>query len=115
MNARTVRDSGDSVHTPQGRAPSSPRGRGRAQVGNGRVSQAATSHARTPLSPLVVFKARCEARALLYAACVFADLPTAIDPLQAFAVESGLVEQIGQDAVQAILADAFHAVVRGRP
>jgi hypothetical protein len=42
------------------------------------------------------------------------DLHEAVDGLQAFAIESGLVEQIGQDAVQRILRDAFHAV-RGHP
>jgi hypothetical protein len=33
-----------------------------------------------------------------------------VDPLQAYAVESGLVAMIGQDAVQRILADAFQGV-----
>jgi hypothetical protein len=99
MNAKKLADSSRSVHTPTRVAP--PRGR-------------APAHARTPISLPTLFKARAEARALLYAACMI-DLHEAVDPLQAFAMESGLVEQIGQDAVQAILADAFHAVVRGRP
>jgi hypothetical protein len=64
--------------------------------------------ARAP-SPLCVLVARAEARALLYAASEF-DLPDAVDPLQAFAAESGLVDEIGQDAVQAILAAVFSKV-----
>jgi hypothetical protein len=64
--------------------------------------------ARLP-SPLCVLVARAEARALLYAAGEF-DLPDAVDPLQAFAAESGLVDEIGQDAVQAILAAVFSKV-----
>jgi hypothetical protein len=64
--------------------------------------------ARAP-SPLCVLIARAEARTLLYAAGEF-DLPDAVDPLQSFAVESGLVDEIGQDAVQAILTAAFSKV-----
>jgi len=64
--------------------------------------------ARAP-SPLCVLIARAEARALLYAASEF-DLPEAVDPLQSYAEESGLVDEIEQDAVQAILAAAFSKV-----
>jgi hypothetical protein len=96
MNAHSLRDSRQSINTPGRGAP--PRGRAPAQ-------------ARTAVSLPNLFTARAEARALLYAACEM-DLHEAVDGLQAFAVQSGLVEQIGQDAVQAILADAFHAVVR---
>jgi hypothetical protein len=46
---------------------------------------------------------------LLYAASDF-DLPEAVDPLQAYAEESGLLDEIGQDGVQAILAVAFSKV-----
>lgn len=60
-------------------------------------------------SPLAILIARSEARAALYAACEF-DLPEAVDPLQAYAAESGLVHDIGQDAIQAILAAAFSQV-----
>jgi len=72
------------------------------------AAHALCAAARSP-SPLCVLIARAEARALLYAAGEF-DLPDAVDPLQAFAVESGLVDEIGQDAVQAILAAAFSKV-----
>jgi hypothetical protein len=61
------------------------------------------------LDPLDVFVARAEAGALLWAAGEF-DLHEAVDKLQADAVRDGLVERIGQDAVQRILADCFAAV-----
>jgi hypothetical protein len=49
------------------------------------------------------------ARAYLWAACEF-DLHQAVDKLQHDAVASGLVAEIGQDAVQAIMAEAFGRV-----
>jgi hypothetical protein len=64
-------------------------------------------HQRVCLDPLVVFEARAEARAMLYAVGEFS-LHEAVDVLQASAVESGLVDEIGQDRVQAIMATAFH-------
>jgi hypothetical protein len=63
------------------------------------------------LDPLVVFKARCEARALLFAAGEL-DLRQAVDELQDSAVKSGLVDEIGQDRVQEIMAAAFHRIAR---
>ena len=80
----------------------------------------------------IVLKLRAEARALLWSAGQIGSIPDAVDPLQSFAEESGLVLKIGQDAVQQILADAFlpyretewqaqaedsrrRAVTRGRP
>lgn len=53
-----------------------------------------------------VFELRCWARARLWREGEF-DLPTAVDELQQAAVDSGLVETIGQDAVQAIMAAEF--------
>ena len=58
------------------------------------------------ITPADVFRARCEARALLYAAGDL-DLYEAVDDLQAAAIESGLVAAIGQDTVQAVMAEAF--------
>jgi hypothetical protein len=75
------------------------------------------SHQRIRIDPLAAFKARAEARAILWAACEI-DLHEAVDALQAAAETSGLVEKIGQDTVQAILHDAFHRVRRtaeGKP
>jgi hypothetical protein len=56
-----------------------------------------------------VFRERCEARAILFAVGEI-DLHGAVDVLQADAERSGLVAEIGQDVVQAIMAAAFHAV-----
>jgi hypothetical protein len=64
---------------------------------------------KRPADPVAVFTARCAARATLYAAGEF-ELTEAVDPLQASAVACGLLEMIGQDAVQAIMAAAFEPV-----
>jgi hypothetical protein len=63
-------------------------------------------HSQIRVDPLTAFKARAQGRAILWAACEF-DWHEAIDVLQADAVSTGLVERIGQDAVQAIMARAF--------
>lgn len=52
------------------------------------------------------FSLRCWARAYL-AAHGMMHLQDAVDALQDFAVATGLVETLGQDAVQAIMAKAF--------
>ena len=59
------------------------------------------------------FTARCEARARLWR-CLEFDLHEAVDELQASAVRDGLVAKLGQDRVQLILRDAFHAVRGGQ-
>jgi hypothetical protein len=61
------------------------------------------------ISPLDAFRARCEARAALFAAGEL-DLHEPVDALQATAIRGGLLGQIGQDAVQAITAEAFGRV-----
>ena len=58
---------------------------------------------------LKAIKLRCWAHAELWAACEF-DLHEAVDELQAAAERDGLIEAIGQDAVQAIMRDALHRV-----
>jgi hypothetical protein len=57
-------------------------------------------------SPSEVFRARAEARAVLWAVGEL-DLHEAVDKLLADAERDGLVAAIGEDAVQQILADAF--------
>ena len=59
--------------------------------------------------PRDAFQARAEAVASLYALGE-ETLPDAVDRLQADAVASGLVAEVGQDDVQAIMTDAFMAV-----
>ena len=61
------------------------------------------------LSPILVLQARAEARALLYAACEF-DLFDALEPLHRFAVESEVVNEVGAEAVLAIIKSAFTKV-----
>jgi hypothetical protein len=56
---------------------------------------------------LTAFKARCEARALLWKVGAL-DLFEAVDKLQADAERDGLIDKIGQDEVQRIMATAFH-------
>jgi hypothetical protein len=69
------------------------------------VHRSSTARAQQP-TPEQVFRLRCWAQATLYAAGEL-DLIEAVDALQAAAVSTGLVESIGQDAVQAIMAEAF--------
>src|SRR5262245_14404420 len=52
------------------------------------------------------FRIRAEARSILHDEHEL-DLHQAVDALQADAVASGLVDAIGQDAVQEIMSDAF--------
>src|SRR4029077_18838468 len=56
-----------------------------------------------------VFRLRCEARAFLVQEGEM-DLHEAVDGLQASAAHLGLIEQIGQDTVQAIMAETFAGV-----
>jgi hypothetical protein len=72
------------------------------------MTVAARKSAARP-SALEVLIARAEARALLWQACEF-DLHEAVDELQRVAERDGLVAELGQDAVQAIIAKAFEAV-----
>jgi hypothetical protein len=73
------------------------------------TAAAARAYPAARPSALEVFIARAEARALLWQAGEL-DLHDAADALQAAAVRDGLVTLLGQDAVQHILRDAFHAV-----
>jgi hypothetical protein len=77
------------------------------------VSRQTLAKQRPParLSARLVFEARCEARAILFALGEF-DLHEAVDLLQADAIATGLVNEIGQDAVQVIMAEAFERIRR---
>jgi hypothetical protein len=78
------------------------------------MSEPAIDDATSPPAPkpIDVLELRAWARAYLRSIGEFDGIPEAVDPLQAFAVASGLVDEIGQDAVQKILADVF-ALFRG--
>jgi hypothetical protein len=58
-------------------------------------------------APIDALALRAWARTYLWAAGEIKNIPNAIDPLQTFALDSGLVDEIGQDAVQKILAGPF--------
>jgi hypothetical protein len=64
------------------------------------------ARSRCSVPAIEIFRARAEARAILYAAGEFT-LIEAVDKLQADAARDGLVDKIGIDAVQAILNSAF--------
>jgi hypothetical protein len=59
--------------------------------------------------PVEAFTALCQARAMLFARGEL-ELHEAVDALQAAAVRAGLVEQLGQDEVQRLMAEAFGRV-----
>jgi hypothetical protein len=56
--------------------------------------------------PLVIFLARCEARATLVANGLHT-LQDSVDTLQEAAEAQGLVAQYGQDTIQQILSESF--------
>jgi hypothetical protein len=66
---------------------------------------------RTP-SAIDVFRARVEARAILCAEGAL-ELHEAIDVLQADALANGLIAELGQDTVQAIISRSFAKVPHG--
>jgi hypothetical protein len=65
------------------------------------------------VDPVLVFALRCWARAALVQAGEI-DLPEAVDVLQRDAERDGLVDQLGADCIQGIMAGAFHHRMRGR-
>jgi hypothetical protein len=76
------------------------------------MNAAAPKSAPAP-SALETFIARCEAHARRYAAGEI-ELLDAVDALQNYATAFGLVDELGQDEAQRIIADAFHKM-RDRP
>jgi hypothetical protein len=66
-------------------------------------------------APIDVLELRAWARGFLLAEGEIASVAEAVDPLQAFAVASGLVAEIGADTVQAIIAQHFRERLRDEP
>jgi hypothetical protein len=58
------------------------------------------------VAPMLVLRARAEARALLFVAGEFT-LGEAIDPLLAYAERSGLLALLGRESIDEIIFDAF--------
>jgi hypothetical protein len=109
MSATTVRNSrAPSNRCLDRQTPAAPP-RTRTQVSGARVARPAAPRERTAVSAAAIFIARAEARAILWQCGEF-DLHEAVDVLQAAAETDGLVSEIGQDAVQGIIAKAFGAV-----
>ena len=70
---------------------------------------------KSPPDNIRIFTELCWARARLWAAGEIrgphgAWIGYAVDPLQAWAAERGLVKEIGQDEVQRIMGEAFAEV-----
>jgi hypothetical protein len=76
---------------------------------------AALAIARVNPAPIDVLALRAWARALLLAEGEIESVPKAVDPLQAFAVSSGLVAQIGAAQVQRIITQEFPKRLRYEP
>jgi hypothetical protein len=70
------------------------------------IMPASMSTTAPAVDPVEVFELRAWARAVLFFIGEI-DLQQAIDPLQAAAERDGLIASIGQDAVQAIIAENF--------
>jgi hypothetical protein len=99
------------LHRDRGRPrPRARLSRGVGHFARGRVVNVPIRRQQIRLDPLEVFVARAEARAMLWAAYEF-DLHEAVDVLQHDAERDGLVDELGQDAVQAILSRAFRRVM----
>jgi hypothetical protein len=71
--------------------------------------RAALAHRGIRPASLEIFRVRCNARASLVRACDLI-LQTAVDELQDSAIASGLVAELGQDGVQAVMAEAFAGI-----
>jgi hypothetical protein len=78
------------------------------------MTVAARKPAEKPIPAIDIFRERCEARAILVEACLF-DLQEVVDGLQADAERTGLVDELGQDQVQRMMAEAFAIVPKQTP
>lgn len=61
-----------------------------------------------PADTVEVFDALCWARGHLWREGLIAEGADAVDVLQQWAVDNGLVDALGQDDVQRRIAEAFH-------
>lgn len=62
-----------------------------------------------PADTIEVFKALCWARGELWReGHLGEDIQRAVDPLSRWAVDHGLIERVGQDEAQRLIAEAFH-------
>ena len=61
----------------------------------------------TVVAPMLVMKLRAEARAMLFRLGEFETIEEAIAPLHRYALASGIVDDLGAAATQAIIDEAF--------
>jgi hypothetical protein len=61
-----------------------------------------------PADTVRVFAALCWARAYLWREGHIADIPGAVDALESWAAHNGLIDELGQDEVQRLIAEAFN-------
>lgn len=59
------------------------------------------------VAPILVLRARAEARALLYGFGEFDDLDQAIYQLRVYARNAGILDLLGREAVEHIITDPF--------
>lgn len=61
----------------------------------------------TPVPPLLVLQARADARARLYRAGFYDSIENALAPLFADALQSGLVDELSEAGVKAVIEIPF--------
>jgi hypothetical protein len=57
--------------------------------------------------PILILRARAEARAMLYGFGEFSDIEQATEPLRLYAVRAGILDMLGREAVEIIILDPF--------
>lgn len=62
------------------------------------------------LDPLLILRARAEARALLYRAWEIDNLEAAVQPLLDYAGRNGLTKQLGEAVILAVIRHAFDSI-----
>jgi hypothetical protein len=62
------------------------------------------------LDPLMILRARAEARALLYQGWEISNLEEAVKPLIEYAESSGLLRQLGEPVILAVIRHSFDGV-----
>jgi hypothetical protein len=58
--------------------------------------------------PILVLRARAEARAMLYGFGEFSDIEQATEPLRLYAVRAGILDMLGREAVEIIILDPLN-------
>ena len=67
--------------------------------------------APAPIPPLLILQARAEARAILYCHQHYDTIEAALEPLFAYAVDAGIVDQLGEADTKAMIEAPFVAAL----